>query len=93
MAVILLHRSVVQGFGLDHRVLIALLAAAHHQGEEEQPDRHCDQREQGQPPVDLHHVAEDHEGDDQVGCDLRDHVGQRGLNGIHPLHDDVLVGA
>ena len=45
-AIDVLYRGIVQRLGFDHRVLIALLAAPHHQGEEEQTHRNRDQRQQ-----------------------------------------------
>ena len=92
-AVDVFHGGVVQCFCGGDSALEFFFVAAEHGHEAANAQGHNDQHGKPHAPV-LHKQQYQHrQGPHNVGSHFRQQVGQGGLNGIHPLDDNVLIGA
>ncbi|CDD29067.1 unknown [Firmicutes bacterium CAG:94] len=72
---------------------VVLVIAPHPESHGDQCKGDGRQQSQSHPPVNGKHGGDHHQGQQDVGTEFRNHVGQGRLNVLDPVHDGALHGA
>ena len=81
-----LHDGRVHALSRGQHPLIAGFVILHHAHVAQQTNGKRDQRDQGDTPVQEKQICRHQNGDQQVCCQLRDHMSQRQLQLLHRIH-------
>ena len=84
------HGGVVQRLGGSNGALKVFLIVVEHGHQRRAAQRHHDQHGKAHPPVYQKQQRQHRQRAHDIGGHLRQQVRQRGLDGVYPLHDDIL---